>query len=69
MPGQLEWLEIIDRLGKVRLECRVGGRTDRGGRGEVDGAVEEAEDCSGEPAKQAFGAGRDRFEYRRRVRR
>ena len=35
----------------------------------MNGVVEEAEDGSGEPAKQAVGAGRDRVEHRLHVRR
>ena len=67
--GQPERHEILDRLGEVRPERLVGGRTGRRERGEMDVAIEEAEDGSGEPAEQPLGAARDCFEYRHCVRR
>ena len=69
MLGQPERFEIFDRLGEIRLERCIGSRMGRRERGEMEGAIEEAEDCRGEPAEQPFGAACDRFEHRRRVRR
>ena len=66
MLGQPERLEILDRHGEIRPQRFVGRRIGWRVRGEMDLAIDEAEDCSAEPAEQPLGTARDRIEHRLR---
>src|SRR5712675_738275 len=62
-PQPVENFEAV-RRGEGRLERCIGSRMGRRERGEMDGAIEEAEDRRGEPAEQPLGAVCNRLEYR-----